>query len=70
MDWVTVLIYVSIMFLGWLNIYAAVYDPEFNDSLFNFSNGFGSMPLQMKQFFFIIASVVIIRIILIVDMPF
>jgi rod shape determining protein RodA len=70
MDWVTVLIYVYIMFLGWLNIYAAVYDPELNNSLFNFSMGFGAMPLQMKQFLFIVASVLIILVILIVDMRF
>ncbi len=37
MDWVTVVIYMIIMFLGWLNIYAAVYDPEANNSLFHFT---------------------------------
>ncbi len=70
MDWVTVAIYLSIMFFGWLNIYAAVYDPETNNSLFHFTTDFGLMPLQMKQFMFIVASFLIILIILIVDMRF
>ncbi len=70
MDWITVVIYLSIMFLGWLNIYAAVYDPEANNSLFHFTTDFGQMPLQMKQFLFMAASLLIILAILIVDMRF
>jgi rod shape determining protein RodA len=70
MDWVTVAIYLSIMFFGWLNIYAAVYDPIANNSLFHFTSDFGQMPLQMKQFMFMVASFLIILIILIVDMRF
>jgi rod shape determining protein RodA len=70
MDWVTVAIYLSIMFLGWLNIYAAVYDPEVNNTLFHFTSDFGQMPLQMKQFMFMVASFFIILAILIVDMRF
>ena len=70
MDWVTVAIYLSIMFLGWLNIYAAVYDPAGNNTLFHFTTNFGAMPLQMKQFIFMIASLIIILAILIIDMRF
>lgn len=70
MDWITVVIYLSIMILGWLNIYAAVYDPETNNSLFHFTTNFGQMPLQMKQFLFMIASFLIILAILIIDMRF
>lgn len=70
MDWVTVVIYLSIMLLGWLNIYAAVYDPISNQDLFQFTTDFGRMPLQMKQFMFMVASFLIILTILIVDMRF
>src|SRR5882672_5695829 len=69
MDWITVVIYLSIMLMGWLNIYAAVYDPEANHTLFHFTS-FGQMPLQMKQFLFMVASFLIILAILIVDMRF
>jgi rod shape determining protein RodA len=65
MDWITVVIYMSIM-----HIYAAVYDPAANNSLFSFTTNFGQMPLQMKQFMFMIASFLIILTILIVDMRF
>jgi rod shape determining protein RodA len=70
MDWVTVVIYLSIMLLGWLNIFAAVYDPASNNDLFHFTSNFGTMPLQMKQFMFMVASFLIILTILIVDMRF
>ena len=70
MDWVTVVIYLSIMLLGWLNIFAAVYDPTSNNDLFHFTTSFGTMPLQMKQFMFMVASFLIILTILIVDMRF
>ena len=70
MDWVTVVIYLSIMLLGWLNIFAAVYDPISNKELFHFTTNFGLMPLQMKQFMFMVASFLIILTILIVDMRF
>lgn len=70
MDWITVLIYLAIMLLGWLNIFAAVYDPETNNSLFHFTTNFGQMPLQMKQFLFMVASFLLILAILIIDMRF
>ena len=70
MDWITVVIYMSIVILGWLNIYAAVFDPETNNELFRFTTDFGHMPLQMKQFVFIVASMLLILTILIVDMRF
>ena len=70
MDWVTVVIYLSIMLLGWLNIFAAVYDPDANNFLFHFTTNFSQMPLQMKQFMFMVASLIIILAILIVDMRF
>jgi rod shape determining protein RodA len=70
MDWATVVIYMMMLLFGWLNIFAAVYDAEANNSLFVATLDFGVMPLQMKQFIFIVTSLIIILIILIVDMRF
>ncbi len=70
MDWITVMIYLAIMVLGWLNIYAAVFDPEANNTLFHFTTDFSQMPLQMKQLMFMTASLIIILAILIIDMRF
>ena len=70
MDWVTIAIYMGMLFFGWLNIFAAVYDKDVNDSLFAATIDFGKMPLQMKQFVFIVTSLIIILVILIVDMRF
>lgn len=70
MDWVTVAIYMALLLFGWLNIFAAVYDKDVNDSLFAATFDFGKMPLQMKQFVFIVTSLIIILVILIVDMRF
>ena len=70
MDWVTVAIYVAMLLFGWLNIFAAVFDYETNEHLFKATLDFGRMPLQMKQFFFIVTSLIIILGILIIDMRF
>lgn len=64
MDWVTVLIYLAMVFLGWLNIFAAVYDETTHQSIFDFSLNSG------RQLMFIAASGIIILGILIVDMRF
>lgn len=70
MDWVTVAIYITLLIFGWLNIFAAVYDKDLNPTLFATTFDFGRMPLQMKQFTFMITCLGIILIILIVDMRF
>jgi rod shape determining protein RodA len=70
MDWVTVAIYVTMLLFGWLNIFAAVFDSETNNTLFKATLNFGEMPLQMKQFFFISTSLIIVLAILIIDMRF
>jgi rod shape determining protein RodA len=64
MDWVTVLIYLAMVFLGWLNIFAAVYDETTHQSIFDLSLNSG------RQLMFIAASGIIILGILIVDMRF
>jgi rod shape determining protein RodA len=45
LDWVTVLIYFVLVFLGWFNIYAAVYDEELNRSIFDLSLNSGKQLL-------------------------
>ena len=35
MDWVTVALYASIVFMGWLNIYAVTYDQNAKISIFS-----------------------------------
>ena len=62
-DWVVILIYLALCTIGWFNIHAAVYDPlipGLSDLSTNFS----------KQFFFIIAALIIGFIILIIDGKF
>jgi len=64
MDWVTVLIYVVLVLLGWMNIYASVYDEEVQQSIFNLSLSSG------RQLLFIVACIIIVVAILIIDMRF
>jgi rod shape determining protein RodA len=64
MDWVTVLIYGALVMLGWINIYASVYDEDLQQSIFSLSLSSG------RQLLFIVACIIIIVSILIVDMRF
>lgn len=64
LDWVSVLLYVLMVGLGWLNIFAAVYDETANQSIFDLSLNSG------RQLMFIAAAVVIIFTIIIIDMRF
>jgi rod shape determining protein RodA len=43
-DWVTVLIYLVLVFIGWINIYAAVYNEE-HHSIFDISQRYGKQLL-------------------------
>lgn len=58
LDWITVLIYLFLVFFGWLNIYAAVYN-EAHASIFDFSQKYG-MQLIWISAAFIIASVIML----------
>jgi len=64
LDWVSVLLYVVMVSLGWLNIFAAVYDETANQSIFDLSLNSG------RQLMFIAASLIIILAIVIIDMRF
>lgn len=62
-DWIVILIYLALCTIGWFNIHAAVYDP-LNPGLTDLSTNYS------KQFFFIIAALIIGFIILIIDGKF
>ncbi len=63
-DWLTVGIYAACVIMGWLNIFAAVYDPEANQSLFDFSLNAG------KQLIWIGSSLVLVIVIMVIDFKF
>ncbi len=64
MDWITVALYATIVFLGWLNIYAVTYDQTTDLSIFNLQINSG------RQLLFIAGAIIIIMGILIMDMRF
>lgn len=59
-DWILVILYFALAILGWLNIYAAVYNEEFS-SIFDMSQKYG------KQLMWIGTSVIIIMVIMFTD---
>lgn len=63
MDWITVFIYLFLVFMGWFNIYAAVYSEE-HSSIFDMEMRYG------KQLIWIIAAFFIALIIIFVDLRF
>lgn len=63
LDWPTVFIYLALMFLGWINIYSAVFSEE-HASIFDFSQRYG------KQIIWIGASILIAIVILSIDSRF
>lgn len=62
-DWLTVAMYLVLVFLGWINIYAAVYNED-HHSIFDFSQRYG------KQLIWIAAALVIAFIVFIIDINF
>lgn len=62
-DWVSVLLYLALVFLGWINIYAAVYNEE-HQSILDFSQRYG------KQLIWIIAALVIALVMMMIDGKF
>lgn len=63
-DWVIIGIYFTLVLMGWLNIYAAVYDEEVQKNIFSLSLNSG------KQLIWIGTSVLIIIVILTIDFRF
>jgi rod shape determining protein RodA len=62
-DWLSVGLYLILILLGWINIYAAVYNDE-HQSIFDFSQSYG------KQLIWISAAIVLIVIIYLIDTKF
>ena len=62
-DWVSILLYLLLVFIGWLNIYAAVYD-ENHSSIFDISHKYG------KQLVWIGAAFVLAFLVLLTDSKF
>ena len=63
-DWVTTLLFGALVLAGWLNIYAAEYDPDINQHILDFSTSAG------KQLIWILASIVIAFVIFFFDYKF
>lgn len=62
-DWFTVLLYFALVFIGWINIYAAVYNQE-HQSIFDITQRYG------KQLLWISATVVLIFLVFLIDSNF
>ena len=62
-DWTTILLYLILVLLGWMNIYASVYNEE-HQSIFDLSQRYG------KQLLWIGAAVAIAITILLIDFRF
>ncbi|HKL07585.1 MAG TPA: rod shape-determining protein RodA [Bacteroidales bacterium] len=62
-DWLSVVLYLLMVILGWINIYAAVYNEE-HQSIFDFSMRYG------KQMIWISAAILIAFLVFIVDINF
>lgn len=62
-DWITVILYLAMMFIGWLNIYAAVYNED-HKSILDFSQQYG------KQLIWIIAAIFIAMLMINTDSKF
>jgi rod shape determining protein RodA len=63
LDWITILIYLTLVMLGWLNIYAAVYSEE-HQSIFDLGQQYG------KQMIWILAGLFLAICVLVVDSKF
>lgn len=60
LDWVTVMLWLAMMIMGWLNIYAAVYNEQ-HTSIFDMSQRYG------KQLIFILAALVLAVFVMVTD---
>ncbi|MBC3786067.1 rod shape-determining protein RodA [Spirosoma utsteinense] len=63
-DWLTLILYLGCVLIGWLNVYAAVYSPEDHTSLFDMSTNAG------KQMMWIGTTVLLIICILVINHKF
>jgi rod shape determining protein RodA len=66
-DWTTIMLYMALVLLGWINIYAAGYDELLSNNIFDFSV---ALTNAQRQMIFMGACVVLVVGILVVDMRF
>jgi len=64
LDWTTIFLFMALVALGWLNIYAAIYDETVKQTIWDINLSSG------RQLMFIAASAVIVLAIIIIDMRF
>ncbi len=64
LDWPTIFLFIALVLLGWLNIFAAIYDETANQTIWDLSLSSG------RQLMFIAAAIIIIVGIVIIDMRF
>ncbi len=64
LDWLVLLIYGILVIMGWLNIYASVYQEDAGMSIFDFSLNSG------KQILWIVSTVIIFFVIMFIDFKF
>ncbi|MEJ0055500.1 MAG: FtsW/RodA/SpoVE family cell cycle protein [Bacteroidota bacterium] len=64
LDWPTIGLYMALVLLGWINIYAVVYDEGVHQAIFSLSLNSG------RQLLFILACFIIVMGIVILDMRF
>jgi rod shape determining protein RodA len=64
LDWLSVILYLTLVFMGWMNIFAAVYDPEAHQSIFDLTINSG------RQLAFIFGGFALAFIIILVDYKF
>jgi rod shape determining protein RodA len=64
LDWTTIMLFIALVVLGWLNIFAAIYDETAKQTIWDLSLSSG------RQLMFIAAAIVIVIAINIIDMRF
>ncbi|MBX2841533.1 MAG: rod shape-determining protein RodA [Flammeovirgaceae bacterium] len=64
LDWFTIFLFALLVLMGWANIYAAVYDPDIQQGIFNTDYNAG------KQFVWFSLSLVLIIAVLVMDFKF
>ena len=63
LDWITVLLFIALVTIGWISIFSSVYDPQY-PSILDFDQRYG------KQFLWICAAVIIAVILMLIDTRF
>lgn len=58
-DWITILLYLALVILGWFNIYAAVYNDE-HQSIFDIGQQYGKQMIWILAGFFLAISVLVV----------